>query len=103
MNEVSKYESIINDLNVLETQAEVLRNKAREAEIRNVQVQRNIEQLKSENASLSQKVAKLESEIERLIGKTELNIFNSLNLKEKEALKTKIDSLISKIDYHLSS
>ena len=103
MNEVSKYESIINDLNVLETQAEVLRNKARDTEIRNVQVQRNIEQLKSENASLSQKVAKLESEIERLIGKTELNIFNSLNSKEKEALKTKIDSLISKIDYHLSS
>lgn len=103
MNEVSKYESIINDLNVLETQAEVLRNKVRDTEIRNVQVQRNIEQLKSENASLSQKVAKLESEIERLIGKTELNIFNSLNSKEKEALKTKIDSLISKIDYHLSS
>jgi cell division protein FtsB len=103
LNEVSKYESIINDLNVLETQAEVLRNKARDTEIRNVQVQRNIEQLKSENASLSQKVAKLESEIERLIGKTELNIFNSLNSKEKEALKTKIDSLISKIDYHLSS
>ena len=103
MNELSKYEVIINDLSLVETQAEVLRNKAKDVEARNIQVQRTLEQLKAENAALSQKVAKLEGEIDRLIGKTELNIFNSLTSKEKEALKSKIDNLISKIDYHLSS
>lgn len=103
MNELSKYEVIINDLSLVETQAEVLRNKAKDVEARNIQVQRTVEQLKTENAVLSQKVAKLEGEIDRLIGKTELNIFNSLTSKEKEALKSKIDNLISKIDYHLSS
>ncbi len=103
MNELSKYEVIINDLSLVETQAEVLRNKAKDVDARNIQVQRTVEQLKTENAALSQKVAKLEGEIDRLIGKTELNIFNSLTSKEKEALKSKIDNLISKIDYHLSS
>ena len=103
MSEISKYESIINDLNLIETQAEVLKNKAKDIELRNVQVERLIEQLKTENALLSQKVTKLEGEVERLIGKTELDIFNSLTSKEKEALKFKIEDLISKIDYHISS
>jgi TolA-binding protein len=103
VNELSKYESIINDLNLIETQAEVLKNKSRDVELRNVQIERIIEQLKTENASLNQKIAKLEGEIDRLIGKTELNIFNSLTSKEKETLKSKIDSLINKIEYHLSS
>ena len=103
MNELSKYESIISDLNLIETQAEVLKNKAKDIELRNIQVERTIEQLKAENAALNQKVAKLEGEIDKLIGKTELNIFNSLTSKEKETLKSKIENLISKIDYHLSS
>jgi cell division protein FtsB len=103
VNELSKYESIINDLNLIETQAEVLKNKAKDIELRNIQVERTIEQFKAENAALNQKVAKLEGEIDKLIGKTELNIFNSLTSKEKETLKSKIENLISKIDYHLSS
>ena len=103
MNELSKYESIINDLNLIETQAEVLKNRAKDIELRNIQVERTIEQLKAENAALNQKVSKLEGEIDKLIGKTELNIFNSLTSKEKETLKSKIENLISKIDYHLSS
>ena len=103
MNELSKYESIINDLNLIETQAEVLKNKAKDIGLRNIQVERTLEQLKAENAALNQKVVKLEGEIDKLIGKTELNIFNSLTSKEKETLKSKIENLIIKIDYHLSS
>jgi len=103
VNELSKYESIINDLNLIETQAEVLKNKAKDIEIRNIHIERAIEQMKAENAALSQKVVKLEGEIDRLIGKAELNIFNSLTSKEKETLKTKIENVINKIDYHLSS
>jgi len=103
VNELSKYESIINDLNLIETQAEVLKNKAKDIEIRNIHIERAIEQMKAENAALSQKVVKLEGEIDRLIGKAELNIFNSLTSKEKETLKSKIENLINKIDYHLSS
>lgn len=103
MGELSKYESIINDLNLIETQAEVLINKARDIGFRNIQVERTTEQLKAENAALNQKVFKLEGEIDRLIGKTELNIFNSLTSKEKKTLKSKIENLINKIDYHLSS
>lgn len=103
MSELSKYEIIINDLSLIETQAEVLKNKSRDIELRNTQIENTSEQLKLENTSLNQKIVKLEGEIARLIGKTELDIFNSLNSKEKEALKSKIESLINKIDYHLSS
>jgi hypothetical protein len=31
------------------------------------------------------------------------NIFNTLNTKEKENLKLKLQDIISKIDFHLSS
>jgi len=103
VSEPSKYESIINDLNLIETQAEVLKNKAKDIGLRNIHVERTIEQLKAENTALNQKVIKLEGEIDRLIGKTELNIFNSLTSKEKESFKSKIENLINKIDYHLSS
>lgn len=103
MNDLSKYEIIINDLNLIETQAEVLKNKAKDIELRNSQLERTIEQLKAEKEVLVQKIAKLESEIDRLIGKAELNIFNQLNSKEKEALKTQIENLINKINYHISS
>lgn len=103
MTELSKYENIINDLNLIETQAEVLKNKAKDFELRNLKVERTLEKLKTENVELNQKVRNLEAEIDKLIGKSEMNIFKSLNSKEKETLKTKIQSLISKIDYHLSS
>jgi cell division protein FtsB len=101
--ELSKYENIINDLNLIETQAEVLKNKAKDIETRNVHLERNFEKLKADNAALHQKIAKLESEIDRLIGRAELDIFNSLTSKEKETIKSKIEYLVSKIDYHLSS
>ena len=103
MTELSKYENIINDLNLIETQAEVLKNKTKDVELRNSKVERTLEKLKTENTELNQKVKNLEGEIDKLIGKSELNIFKTLNSKEKEALKSKIQSLISKIDYHLSS
>ena len=103
MSELSKYESIINDLGLIETQAEVLKNKAKDIGLRNNKLEKTFEQLKAENTALNQRVVKLEGEIDKLIGKSELNIFNSLNSKEKETLKSKIEDLINKIDYHLSS
>ncbi len=88
---------------MIETQAEVLINKSKDIEVRNAQLERTIEQLKAEKEALVQKITKLEGEIDRLIGKTELNIFSQLNSKEKEALKAQIEKLINKIDYHISS
>lgn len=103
MNEINKYESLINDLNLIETQAGVLKNKSKDIELRNGQIERQNEQLKADNTVLNQKLMKLEGEIDKLKGKTDLNIFNSLTSKEKETLKLKIENLITRIDYHLSS
>lgn len=103
MNDLSKYEMIIKDLSLIEAQAEVLVNKSKDINIRNAQLERTIEQLKAEKEALVQKITKLESEIDRLIGKTELTIFNQLNSKEKDALKAQIEKLINKIDFHISS
>lgn len=103
MNDLSKYEMIIKDLSLIEAQAEVLVNKSKDINIRNAQLERTIEQLKAEKEAWVQKITKLESEIDRLIGKTELTIFNQLNSKEKDALKAQIEKLINKIDFHISS
>jgi hypothetical protein len=50
-----------------------------------------------------QKMDKLERDLNKLRDEGETNLFNSLNAKERESLKDKLQDLISKIDYHISS
>ena len=103
MSEISKYESLLNELNTLETQASVVRNKYKDTFARNSELENQIITLKKENLNLAQKISKLQEEIENIRNEREIEILNSLNLKERETLKIKLQNLISKIEYHLTA
>lgn len=101
MSENSKYESILNELNSIESQASVLRNKYKDIFSRNAELEKTVADLKKEKTNLLQRISRLEGELEPF--KDEGSLFNSLNSKEKENLKVRLQNLISKIDYHLSA
>jgi peptidoglycan hydrolase CwlO-like protein len=95
----TKYDSLLNDIQHVETQVSVLKNKYKDALERNRELEGYLNELKKENFELKQKI----SDIEEQFNNQDVNSFSSLNLKEKEALKIKLQNLISRIDYHLSS
>jgi predicted RNase H-like nuclease (RuvC/YqgF family) len=95
----TKHDVLFNDILNIESQILVLRNNFRDALERNRELEGYLNELKRENLELKQKI----SEIEEQLQNQDLNSFSSLNLKEKEALKIKLQNLISRIDYHLSS
>ena len=69
---------------------------------RNSDLEAQNAELRQENTALTQKLVKYEGEIEQLKTESESGQLNSLNLKEREELKLKLQNLISRINYHLS-
>ena len=103
MAEYSKYEILIKDLNLIESQVSVLNNKYKDELQRNQDLENAVKELKLENAYLVEKLSKLDSELQNLQSGNDQDLFHSLNMKEKEDLKLKLRNLLSKIDYHISS
>lgn len=52
---------------------------------------------------MQKKVNELEQQLENTKVSSENDVFGSLSQKEKDALKIKIQDLISKLEYHISS
>ena len=103
MAEYSKYDILIKDLNLIETQVAILNNKYKDELQRNQDLENAVKELKLENAYLVEKLSKLDSELQNLHSGSDQDLFHSLNMKEKEDLKLKLRNLLSKIDYHISS
>jgi len=114
--ENTKYDVLLSELGSTESQVLVLINKWKSTTIRNRELEDQASMLKKENFELLQKISRIEEELEKCQkAKVEnpLNIpdldaggsglFNTLNPKEREQLKIKLQNLISRIDYHLSS
>jgi len=101
--ELSKNDILISDLSAIETQLSILINKNKDLGIKNIELEQNLDSLRKENSVLQQKLESLEKEIKNVTENSEENLFNSLNLKERENLKVKLQNLITRIDYHLSS
>ena len=103
MAELSKYEILINDLAALESQAAIIKSRYKDLSAHNIELEKHLRECQKENASLIQKLKNLETEFESFKNDSEGQFINLLNTKERETLKVKIQNLISKIDYHLSS
>jgi hypothetical protein len=101
--EYSKFDIFIKDLNLVETQVSILFNKYKDELQKNQELEKTLSSIKAENTFLIEKLSKLESELQNLQSGNNLDLFNSLNMKEKEELKLKLRNLLSKIDYHISS
>lgn len=102
MADLTKYDILLSDISHVETQISILKSNYRDALQRNKETEGYLNELKRENSELKARITELEEELSTLKDQ-ELNTFSSLNLKEREALKTKLQILISRIDYHLSS
>ena len=103
MADITKYEILLNELSAIEAQISILAHKNKElaGKIENQEIE--LLRLRNENQQLQQKVVSLENDIKAPKNDGDNNLFNSLNLKERENLKVKLQNLLSKIDYHLSS
>jgi hypothetical protein len=101
--EYSKYDILLKDLNLIETQVSILNNKYKDELQRNQDLENSVNEMKLENAYLVEKLSKLDSELQNLHSGNDQDLFHSLNMKEKEDLKLKLRNLLSKIDYHISS
>ena len=103
MNDLAKYDGLLNDFKTVETQVTVLKKKLDNCISQNNELEKNITELKKQNSELLKKADKLEKDLSKMQSEGETNLFNSLNAKERESLKDKLQDLISKIDYHISS
>jgi len=103
MADIIKHEILLNELSAIEAQVSTLIHKNKELIGKIGDQEIELLRLRSENSFLQQKIVSLESDIKTPGNDGDNNIFNSLNLKERENLKVKLQNLLSKIDYHLSS
>jgi len=101
--DLAKYDSIIHDLSAIEAEIATVGNKLRDTEERKTELEIQVAKLRQDNSFLQKKIIELEQEILLSKQDEEGNIFNTLNTKEKENLKLKLQDIISKIDFHLSS
>jgi len=101
--DLAKYDLLIQDLTAIEAEIATLGNKLKDTEERKTELEIQIAKLRQDNSFLQKKIVELEQEISLSKEDEEGNIFNTLNTKEKENLKLKLQDIISKIDFHLSS
>lgn len=99
----AKYDSLIQDLTLIESEIAAIVEKFRVSSQREQELEIQLAKSKQENAVLIKRISELEHQLENTQIKSENEYFGSLNTKEKEVLKQKIQNLITRIEYHLSS
>ena len=103
MVDLAKYDSLIQDLSTIEAEIATISNKLQDVEEHKTELEIELAKLKQENSYFQKKIKELEQELATAEDDKEGNIFNTFNSKERENIKLKLQDIISKIDYHLSS
>ena len=99
--DLAKYETLISELSALESRIEILNDKYSDTVERNKELEVTLESAQEDKNLLHQEIARLEEELQLIKQKAEEKI--NLNSEERENFKIKINDLISRLDYHLSS
>ncbi|AFH49151.1 Hypothetical protein IALB_1441 [Ignavibacterium album JCM 16511] len=103
MFDFTKYDALIQDLTLIESEVAAIVEKLRVSTEREQELEIQLAKAKQENAVLLKRINELEHQLENSRIKSVNEYFGSLNTKEKEVLKQKIQNLITRIEYHLSS
>lgn len=99
-----KYENLINDLSNVESQITILKNQYTDSVKRIKELDIALEKSKQDNTALYQKIAAMEEEINYLKSKAEQGIgLNAMDSEERESLKVRLQELITRVNYHLST
>lgn len=103
MAETSKYDILLSELSSIEGLISTILDKYRDTYERNIELEMKILEVTHENEILLNQLSKIEEGALEKKEAMDSDLFNSLTLKERESLKVKLQSLISRIDYHISS
>jgi chromosome segregation ATPase len=102
--DLTKYEALLDDLNIIEKQIAVLSSKNKDTLRRNLELEEELSEVKREKALMSEKISALETELERIKLENEHITGKSvLSIQDAELLKSRVRDLIEKLDFHLSS
>ncbi|MBT8379211.1 MAG: hypothetical protein KJN64_08265 [Ignavibacteria bacterium] len=101
MVDLAKYETLITELSALESEIEILNDKYSDTLERNKELEVSLDSAQEDKNLLHQEVSRLEEDLQSIKQKAEEKI--NLNSEERENFKIKINDLISRINYHLSS
>jgi predicted nuclease with TOPRIM domain len=100
--DLAKYDSLIQDLATIEAEIATISNKLQDLEEHKTELEIQLSKSRQENSYLQKKLVEIEQQLADIKEESQGNIFNTLNSKEKETIKSKLQDIISKIDYHLS-
>ena len=104
MSEYSKSETLLNDLNSIETQVSILVSNCSDLTTRNSDIEKKLDSAQKLISDLNQKIKNLELELSEIKKeKDNRSLFNSISQTERANLKNKLQNLLSRIDYHISS
>ncbi|MFH1197356.1 MAG: hypothetical protein V1720_16780 [bacterium] len=104
MSESSKYDFFMDELSSLEKMIYRFIQKSQESSEAKEELEKQVARLEKENEILKLKIEEIESKYTHSINSERIhNEGNKINLADGEAIKTKINELISRIDYHLRS
>jgi predicted nuclease with TOPRIM domain len=101
--DLTKQDVLLNELTNVVSLLTVLMNNHKSLREEKAGLEKSVSALKDQNSDLLKRVEALEKQLEEN-GNYSLNsLFGSLDTIEKEELKNKIQNLVNRIDFHLSS
>jgi len=103
LSDISKYESTLNDLTLIESEVAILVEKLRVTTESLKEKEVQFAMLKQENQHLNKRISELEFELENIKQNNQNLNTEFVSTIDNEVLKEKIKNLISRIDFHLSS
>ncbi|MCS7054132.1 MAG: hypothetical protein NZM09_10435 [Ignavibacterium sp.] len=103
MNEISKYEILLNDLTQIESEIAILVDKLKVIQDSLQEKEMQIAMLRQENHNLQKKISELEYEVNNLRINSQFDQSAKISEYDNDEIKQKIKYIISKIDYHLGS
>jgi len=104
LSEYSKSETLLNDLNSIETQVSILVSNCSDLTTRNSDIEKKLDSAQKLISDLNQKIKNLELELSEIKKeKDNRSLFNSISQIERANLKNKLQNLLTRIDYHISS
>jgi SMC interacting uncharacterized protein involved in chromosome segregation len=103
LSEISKQEALLNELNTVYSQVVTLADKYKDIYEHCQELEKQLLEYQSSKNILNEKITKLEGELNKFQSDADLKFLNSLDPEEKDNLKTKVESLISRINFHLSA
>ncbi len=103
MADLTKHEVLLNELTNIHSLISVLVNNYKSLQEEKSGLEKSFSAITEEKKDLLRRIEVLENQLEVNQDNSLNSIFGSLDSSEREELKTKIQNLVNKLDFHLSS